>query len=48
MVLWNSIVAAYVQGVDTKNALRMFGRMTANTIIFLGAVSIVNALQSVL
>lgn len=44
VVSWNSIVAAYVQGGDLKNALKMFGGMTNDHRIRADAVSIVKIL----
>ncbi|KAF5469247.1 hypothetical protein F2P56_013335 [Juglans regia] len=46
VVSWNSIVAAYVQSGDANNALKIFGRMTADTRICPDAVSIVNTLPA--
>jgi pentatricopeptide repeat protein len=46
VVSWNSIVAAYVQGGDAKNALKMFDRMTDDRGICPDAVSIVTILPA--
>jgi pentatricopeptide repeat protein len=46
VVSWNSIVAAYVQGGDARNALKMFDNMTDDRGICPDAVSIVNILPT--
>ncbi|XP_060672051.1 pentatricopeptide repeat-containing protein At5g16860 [Ziziphus jujuba] len=46
VVSWNSIVAAYVQNGDSKNALEMFGQMTKDLSICPDAVSLVNVLPA--